>query len=253
MAAAVEDADFAESDDDEHQGPTETTGGGVRWSAEEDRQLRLGVDSLGVKSWRKVSEDYLHGKRTELQAMHRWNKVRAPRGFRGHAARRGTGWRRLSRLAGGSGHDSSSERRAGRPCALRARGGSNHVTSTRCAARAWRVTPSIVRTRDGHGREDIPKCARAGCAGRGAVEGARASPAARPRRDRRRDNATPAPPPHASPAGAEAGPREGPVEAGGGRRHHSLPAKRRDEVERDRGPHPRPHRQAVPRALLQPP
>jgi hypothetical protein len=53
-------------------------GGGSRWNAEEDGQLRRGVASLGAKNWKRISQEYLANKRTDVQCLHRWQKVLRP-------------------------------------------------------------------------------------------------------------------------------------------------------------------------------
>jgi hypothetical protein len=53
-------------------------GGGSRWNAEEDEQLRRGVASLGAKNWKRISMEYLSNKRTDVQCLHRWQKVLRP-------------------------------------------------------------------------------------------------------------------------------------------------------------------------------
>lgn len=47
-----------------------------RWSKDEDQWLRQGVQDLGPKNWKRISEEYLHNKRTDVQCLHRWQKVR---------------------------------------------------------------------------------------------------------------------------------------------------------------------------------
>lgn len=52
---------------------SKTTGG--KWLPEEDELLRNGVRALGAKNWKKISEMYLSSKRTDVQCLHRWQKV----------------------------------------------------------------------------------------------------------------------------------------------------------------------------------
>jgi len=57
-----------------HEGP----GGGGRWTREEDAKLREGVTAMGATKWKKISEDYLGGRRSDVQCLHRWQKVLRP-------------------------------------------------------------------------------------------------------------------------------------------------------------------------------
>ena len=52
--------------------------GGGKWTAEEDQKLRMGVNAIGPTKWKKISEDYLDGKRSDVQCLHRWQKVLRP-------------------------------------------------------------------------------------------------------------------------------------------------------------------------------
>ena len=49
---------------------------GGKWMSEEDDQLRAGVAALGAKNWKRISEEFLLGRRTDVQCLHRWQKVR---------------------------------------------------------------------------------------------------------------------------------------------------------------------------------
>jgi hypothetical protein len=51
---------------------------GGRWSIEEDERLRQGVTTSGPKNWKHISELWMGGKRTDVQCLHRWNKVLKP-------------------------------------------------------------------------------------------------------------------------------------------------------------------------------
>lgn len=57
---------------------TPKSGGGSRgnWSAEEDELLRQAVKKHGGKNWKKISE--LIEERTDVQCLHRWQKVLRP-------------------------------------------------------------------------------------------------------------------------------------------------------------------------------
>ncbi|CAE7520618.1 MYB3R3, partial [Symbiodinium sp. KB8] len=37
-----------------------------------------GVQTLGAKNWKRISEEYLQGRRTDVQCLHRWQKVLRP-------------------------------------------------------------------------------------------------------------------------------------------------------------------------------
>ena len=50
---------------------------GGKWTAEEDEELRLVVSQQGPKNWKKVAE-LLGDTRTDVQCLHRWNKVLKP-------------------------------------------------------------------------------------------------------------------------------------------------------------------------------
>jgi hypothetical protein len=49
-------------------------GFGGKWSTEEDNLLREIVEKHGAKSWKKVAT-LLGSTRTDVQCLHRWNKV----------------------------------------------------------------------------------------------------------------------------------------------------------------------------------
>jgi hypothetical protein len=49
---------------------------GGKWSASEDSQLKVIVAEHGPKNWKKIA-DILGETRTDVQCLHRWNKVRA--------------------------------------------------------------------------------------------------------------------------------------------------------------------------------
>jgi hypothetical protein len=63
-AAAVSDED-SESDGGEYDlSDLDDDGGcGGRWSKDEDNSLRRGVENLGAKNWKQISEEYLGNKR----------------------------------------------------------------------------------------------------------------------------------------------------------------------------------------------
>ncbi|KAG5176169.1 Homeodomain-like protein, partial [Tribonema minus] len=47
------------------------------WAPDEDARLRDAVDRHGPRSWRAIAED-VGGARTDMQCLHRWNKVLRP-------------------------------------------------------------------------------------------------------------------------------------------------------------------------------
>ena len=48
---------------------------GGRWTKDEDKRLKEGVKQVGAKNWMRISLEYLGGKRTDVQCLHRWQKV----------------------------------------------------------------------------------------------------------------------------------------------------------------------------------
>jgi len=52
--------------------------GGGRWSKDEDEQLKKAVEAIGPKNWRRISKDFLGGRRSDVQCLHRWQKVLRP-------------------------------------------------------------------------------------------------------------------------------------------------------------------------------
>ena len=57
-------------------GASAKDGSGGKWLPEEDDRLRTGVEHLGAKNWKRISEEYLDKRRTDVQCLHRWQKVR---------------------------------------------------------------------------------------------------------------------------------------------------------------------------------
>jgi len=49
-----------------------------RWSEIEDKKLRAVVKELGGKNWKKISQVAFDGSRTDVQCLHRWQKVLRP-------------------------------------------------------------------------------------------------------------------------------------------------------------------------------
>ena len=46
-----------------------------KWTQAEDLKLKQTVDMIGAKDWRKVSKQAFNGSRSDVQCLHRWNKV----------------------------------------------------------------------------------------------------------------------------------------------------------------------------------
>lgn len=57
---------------------------GGKWTAEEDENLKRGVEVLGPKKWLQISQEYLHRARSAVQCLHRWQKVLRPGLVKGH-------------------------------------------------------------------------------------------------------------------------------------------------------------------------
>ena len=55
--------------------PSNTNG---RWTPEEDKQLRAAVASNGAKNWKHISQVAFGGSRSDVQCLHRWQKVLKP-------------------------------------------------------------------------------------------------------------------------------------------------------------------------------
>jgi hypothetical protein len=49
-----------------------------RWSNEEDDALRKAVASLGARNWKRIAVEFLKERRTDVQCLHRWQKVLRP-------------------------------------------------------------------------------------------------------------------------------------------------------------------------------
>jgi len=49
-----------------------------RWSKDEDEQLRKAVEAIGPKNWRRISTEFLQGKRSGVQCIHRWQYALRP-------------------------------------------------------------------------------------------------------------------------------------------------------------------------------
>ncbi len=53
-------------------------GDGRRWTAEEDQRLRDAVEAIGAANWRTIAREWLGGARSDVQCLHRWNKILRP-------------------------------------------------------------------------------------------------------------------------------------------------------------------------------
>lgn len=51
---------------------------GGRWSNDEDEVLKKTVLELGAKNWKKISQVAFQGRRSDVQCLHRWQKVLRP-------------------------------------------------------------------------------------------------------------------------------------------------------------------------------
>jgi hypothetical protein len=69
-----------------YAGDSESPGGGGRWTKEEDAMLRAGVTAIGAKNWRLISQEYLSDSRSDVQCLHRWQKVTFSRDPTNHIA-----------------------------------------------------------------------------------------------------------------------------------------------------------------------
>jgi hypothetical protein len=55
-----------------------STLGGGKWTKAEDAQLCEAVKAIGPKNWRRISAEFLQGRRSDVQCLHRWQKVLRP-------------------------------------------------------------------------------------------------------------------------------------------------------------------------------
>jgi hypothetical protein len=51
---------------------------GGRWSKQEDARLRETVEQHGAKNWKTISQIAFRGGRSDVQCLHRWQKVLRP-------------------------------------------------------------------------------------------------------------------------------------------------------------------------------
>ena len=49
-----------------------------KWSKDEDAALRHGVSVVGARQWKRISVEFLHNQRSDVQCLHRWQKVLRP-------------------------------------------------------------------------------------------------------------------------------------------------------------------------------
>lgn len=49
-----------------------------RWTREEDELLKAGVDALGPRDWKRISEEFLGGRRRDVQCYQRWERTLKP-------------------------------------------------------------------------------------------------------------------------------------------------------------------------------
>lgn len=49
-----------------------------RWTKVEDQLLRKAVAKIGPRNWKRVAHEFLHNTRTDVQCLHRWQKVLRP-------------------------------------------------------------------------------------------------------------------------------------------------------------------------------
>ena len=58
--------------------PAKKSGTGGRWVKEEDEKLKAAVKTHGPRNWKKISNIAFDGARTDVQCLHRWQKVLRP-------------------------------------------------------------------------------------------------------------------------------------------------------------------------------
>mmetsp|Transcript_24459 Transcript_24459/g.39736 ORF Transcript_24459/g.39736 Transcript_24459/m.39736 type:complete len:149 (-) Transcript_24459:9-455(-) len=57
---------------------TINNGNSGRWTKAEDESLRHAVESIGARNWKRVASEFLADTRTDVQCLHRWQKVLRP-------------------------------------------------------------------------------------------------------------------------------------------------------------------------------
>lgn len=53
-------------------------GCGGKWTAEEDQKLRAAVAAVGPQNWKLIAQEFLGEQRSDVQCLHRWQKVLQP-------------------------------------------------------------------------------------------------------------------------------------------------------------------------------
>ena len=56
----------------------DSSGNGGRWTKEEDEMLRAAVAAIGPRNWKRISQEFLKESRSDVQCLHRWQKVLRP-------------------------------------------------------------------------------------------------------------------------------------------------------------------------------
>jgi hypothetical protein len=59
-------------------GGSHNDGVGRRWTKEEDQRLRDAIKAIGPANWKTIAMEYLGGARSDVQCLHRWQKVLQP-------------------------------------------------------------------------------------------------------------------------------------------------------------------------------
>lgn len=49
-----------------------------KWTKDEDASLKQGVAVVGAKNWKRISQEFMFGRRSDVQCLHRWQKVLKP-------------------------------------------------------------------------------------------------------------------------------------------------------------------------------
>ena len=55
-----------------------------RWTSLQDQRLREAVNNIGPHNWKLIASEYLKNERTDVQCLHRWQKVLKPGLIKGH-------------------------------------------------------------------------------------------------------------------------------------------------------------------------
>ena len=54
-----------------------------RWTSHQDQRLREAVNKIGPHNWKLIASEYLKNERTDVQCLHRWQKVLNPSRVKG--------------------------------------------------------------------------------------------------------------------------------------------------------------------------